>query len=169
MKKVFLWFNKSFAVFPIKKKNLILVQVIPFCISLFPITKRDKLFFFIKKKRINIGFCIELMEVMCRFDLGWKWLKVALHFQGFFFFLCVNSKITWFYCAVDKNTVHVLFIYCSRTVHGSHNTIHTFKNYFDTIFSVFNFSNNKFNPNRPIVCESYTCVIHVFWERHLIN
>ena len=29
----------------------------------------------------------------------------------------------------------------------SHNTIHIFKNYFATIFSVFSFSNNKFNSN----------------------
>ena len=30
--------------------------------------------------------------------------------------------------------------------------IYTFKNYFATVFSVFSFSNNKFNPNTP---ESY--------------
>ena len=49
-----------------------------------------------------------------------------------------------------KNTVHALFMYYSRTVHRSHNTIHTFKNYFATVFSNFNFNNNKFNPNEPI-------------------
>ena len=32
---------------------------------------------------------------------------------------------------------------------GSYSTIHTFKNYFTIVFSVFNFSNNKFNPNKP--------------------
>ena len=41
--------------------------------------------------------------------------------------------------------------HCSHPVHGSHNTIHKFKNYFATVFSVFSFSNNKFNPNRPIM------------------
>ena len=40
-------------------------------------------------------------------------------------------------------------MHCSCTVHRSHNTIHAFKNYFTTMFSVFNFDNNKFNPNRP--------------------
>ena len=49
-------------------------------------------------------------------------------------------------------TIHVLFTYCSYTIHGTHNhfiqkknikngshdTIHTFKNYFATVFSVFN-------------------------------
>ena len=36
---------------------------------------------------------------------------------------------------------------------GSHDTIHTFKNYFATVFSVsvFSFSNNKLNPNGPII------------------
>ena len=35
---------------------------------------------------------------------------------------------------------------------GSHGTIHTFKNYFATMFSVsvFNFNKNKFNPKGPI-------------------
>ena len=42
-------------------------------------------------------------------------------------------------------------MYCSRTVHGSHDTIHTFKNYFAIVFSVFSFSKNKFNPNRPLM------------------
>ena len=34
---------------------------------------------------------------------------------------------------------------------GSHGTIHTFKNYFTTTFSVsiFNFNKNKINPNGP--------------------
>ena len=35
---------------------------------------------------------------------------------------------------------------------GSHSTIHTFKNYFTTVFSVlsFQFQQNKFYPNRPL-------------------
>ena len=51
----------------------------------------------------------------------------------------------------DKN-------HCSRIVHTLKNiknefygTIYTFKNYFATVLSVFSFSNNKFNPNGPIV------------------
>ena len=36
---------------------------------------------------------------------------------------------------------------------GSHGTIHTFKNYFTTVFLVFSFQfqQNKFYPNRPLV------------------
>ena len=57
-----------------------------------------------------------------------------------------------------KITVHALFITIHNTVHAlkniknkSHDTIHTFKNYFIIILSVFNFNNNKLNPNRPII------------------
>ena len=32
---------------------------------------------------------------------------------------------------------------------GFHNIIHTFKNYFVTVFSIFSFSNNKFNLKGP--------------------
>ena len=82
--------------------------------------------------------------------LGWKLLKPKLRFHAaffFFFFLHVSSKIT---VQGTKNTVHTLFTHCLCTVHESHDTIHTFKNYFTTVFSVFNFRNNKFNPNGPI-------------------
>ena len=44
-------------------------------------------------------------------------------------------------------TVHAL----KNIKNGSHSTIHTFKNYFATVLSVFSFSNNKFNPNGPII------------------
>ena len=53
--------------------------------------------------------------------LVWIPLKVASTFCVFiiFFFLHVNSNITWFYCAVDKKyylcTIHILF---SCTIHA---------------------------------------------------
>ena len=53
-------------------------------------------------------------------------------------------------------TIHILFMGPTATLfrkknikNRSHGTIHTFKNYFAIVFSVFSFSNNKFNPNRP--------------------
>ena len=52
-----------------------------------------------------------------------------------------------------------LFMHCSCTVHRSHDTIHTFKNYFATVFSVFSFSNNKFNSNGPICM--YNTTLHL--------
>ena len=60
-------------------------------------------------------------------------------------------------------TVHALFMRPTATLfreknikNGSYGTIHTFKNYFVTLFSVFsfqffNFSKNKLYSNRPLV------------------
>ena len=77
----------------------------------------------------------------------------------FSFFQIMNSKITWIYYAGDNyhclRTIAVLFMHCSSIFHalkniknGFHGTIHTFKNYFATIFLVFSFSKNKLYPNR---------------------
>ena len=50
----------------------------------------------------------------------------------------------------------VLFMHYSNTVHtfkniknGSYGNIHTFKNYFDIVFSIFNLSKNKMYPMDP--------------------
>ena len=74
-------------------------------------------------------------------------------FGVFFFFL---ARICWYF----KDKIHCLWIVYAlfthnvRTVHvfkniinRSHGIIYTFKNYFATVFLVFSFSNNKFNPN----------------------
>ena len=53
-------------------------------------------------------------------------------FSFFFFFWYVNSKIIFYSVREKKNTVYILFTYCSR----SHDTIHIFKNYFTIVFSV---------------------------------
>ena len=82
----------------------------------------------------------------------WIRLKVALHFQAFFFFffLRVNSKITWFYCAWDKKhylrTVQVLFM--GPMILFTHLKIILLQCF---QFLVFSFSNNKLNPNEPKV------------------
>ena len=76
---------------------------------------------------------IVLLEIKCGF--GSAFPNPCLRFRPFFFFFfsqCMNSNITWIYCAGDKK-------HCSCTVHGSHGTIHTFKNYIVTVFSVFSF------------------------------
>ena len=72
----------------------------------------------------------------------------------FFFFSAAHvSEETKFTVHVLFNTIHTMFRYCSRTVHGtyshfihkkniknrSHGTIHTFKNYFAIVFSIFSF------------------------------
>ena len=65
-----------------------------------------------------------------------------------FFFFFFSSPVSAF--LGDKiitvyNTVHAL----KNIKNESHGTIHTFKNYLATVFSVsvFNFSKNKLNPN----------------------
>ena len=46
------------------------------------------------------------------------------------------------------------------TVHEFHDTIHMFKNYIITAFSVFSFSKNKFNPNGHITSINVNIVIY---------
>ena len=79
-------------------------------------------------------------------------------FSDFFFSLHMNSNITWVHCAGDKNhclhTVHSIVHVLKNIKNGSHRYYLQFKIYFFTVFSVFNFSNNKFNPNRPIVLKN---------------
>ena len=66
----------------------------------------------------------------------------------FFFFTCFRETIF---------TVAALFMGPTATLfrknikNGSHGTIHTFKNYFATVFSVFSFSKNKLYLNGPFV------------------
>ena len=71
-------------------------------------------------------------------------LRFRFHVFLFFFFLCVNSKLTWVHCLP-------LFTHCLRIKNGSHGTIYTFKNYFATVLSVFSFNNNKLNPNGSLI------------------
>ena len=66
----------------------------------------------------------------------------------------MNSKITWIYCAGDNyhcsRTVAVVFMHLIKNIkNGSHGTIHTFKNYFTLVFSIFSFNKNKLYPNGP--------------------
>ena len=85
----------------------------------------------------------------------WIRMKPMFCVLPFFFFFpaCISAL-------GDKSTVHALLSIVHTlfsTVHElknikneSHDIIHTFKNYFTIVFSVFSFSNNKFNSNTPI-------------------
>ena len=54
------------------------------------------------------------------------------------------------------HTVHALFmglttiLFKKKIKNGTHSIIHTFKNYFVTVFSVFSFNKNKLYPNGPV-------------------
>ena len=76
----------------------------------------------------------------------WIALNLALTFcinvfSPFFFF---------FFCAWTVKS-HEFIVQGKNTIHRSHDTIHTFKNYFVTVFSIFNFNKNKLYPNRPLI------------------
>ena len=94
------------------------------------------------------------------YEAVWFKLKAASTFHVFpfsFLFPCAWTVTSHgFTVQGTKITVHALFITVHSTVYvlkniknESHGTIHTFKNYFATIFSVFSFSKNKLYPNEP--------------------
>ena len=78
------------------------------------------------------------------------WIRVAFLFFFFFFFTAcfdfsvVNSTLVYYSRVSQTSFFSNFFI-----KNGSHSTIHTFKNYFATVFSVFSFQfqQNKFYPN----------------------
>ena len=52
-------------------------------------------------------------------DLVSVWIELIVtflvsHFAFFFFFLCVNSNLTWVHCAGDKNHYSCTVHHCSR-------------------------------------------------------
>ena len=106
---------------------------------------------FSKVSYFLLQWWIFLHETMVPF--AYRVFHVHVFCLFFFFFFCVWTVTSHGF------TIHALFI----TVHalkniknGSHDTIYTFKNYFTTVFSVFSFqfsvfSNNKLNPNGPVM------------------
>ena len=105
--------------------------------------------------------CIWICICVCAFESF-----VFSRFFFFFFLALMNSNLTVHACDYTVRETKLLFANCSNTVHalfigptitlfkkniknGSHGTIHTFKNYFVIVFSVFSFSKNKLYPNGP--------------------
>ena len=101
--------------------------------------------------------------------------QAAFLFLLFFFFFMHFGvmRLLFMYCSLNSNYKYWLF--CSKQCisvlfmdpqiplfsnffikNGSHSTIHTFKNYFATVFSVFNFQfqQNKFYPNKPLIMKA---------------
>ena len=117
-------------------------------------------------RKSKITGCVSVCVWIQRFPLN-----PELHSSTFFFFfLRLDSNLTWVYCQETKITIHALFITVHSIVHaqkniknGSYDTIHTFKNYFATILSVFSFSNNKFNPNGPSIVYVICVSMHAFF------
>ena len=120
----------------------------------------------------GLGLCYYLVPVWIR----WICFPLLRFFFSFFFFFGTRNwrqRLLFMYCAwtvaeiFDFSTIFstsVGLVYCSLDSqillfnnffikNGSHGTIHLFKNYFVTVFSVFSFQfqQNKFYPNRPLV------------------
>ena len=84
------------------------------------------------------------------------WIQMKCTFCVFFFFFPERVSSLG-----DKSTVHALLItiyVLFITVHRlkniknmSYGTIHTFKNYFVTVFSIFSFNKNKLYPNGRLI------------------
>ena len=97
----------------------------------------------------------------------WIPLNVASTYCVFnifhFFFLHVNSNITWFYCVGDKKhyscTVYALFM--GPTTLFTHLKIILLPCF---QFSIFSFSNNKFNPNWPYIIHKFLYVHPIFMK-----
>ena len=88
--------------------------------------------------------------------IGLKVVESFVAFSRFFFFLFVPAAL--FDQVNREQCIRALFtdpqisFFSNFFIkNGSHDTIHTFKNYFATVFlvSVFSFSKNKLNPNGP--------------------
>ena len=83
----------------------------------------------------------------CKFPL-----KMSVWIHGTFVCVCVFFFSAWII------TSHGFTVHETKcTVYRSHDTIHTFKNYFVIVFSVFSFSKNKLYPNEPLMYKIKEC------------
>ena len=92
------------------------------------------------------------------------WVIVSVWIRRLCFCICICvflfslfSRVFYFLRQITLFiTVHTLFmgpiaiLFRKIITNRSYGTIHTFKNYFVTVFSVFSFSKNKLYPNGPI-------------------
>ena len=103
--------------------------------------------------------CYCILWVLNNYSISHKlsiWIGLISCASAFFilFFLMHAFQLE------TKCNIYALFIHClwdpqllyfekKKIKNGSHDIIHTFKNYFVTVFSVFSFQQNKLYPNGP--------------------
>ena len=112
----------------------------------------------------------------------WIGLIARLRFEfhiSFFFLAHMNSNRTvhahWFTVQETKCTIYALFTHCSwdpqslysekKIKNGSHGTIHTFKNYFTTVFSILSNINCIYMDPKSLVWNRIF-VHHVAYKPH---
>ena len=109
------------------------------------------LFFFFFFSMPMSNYLSECLVCICAF--------CVFSFFFFFFFFFFNAynrycSCTLLHCAGDKVTALLMgptitLFWKNKNKNRSHWTIHTFKNYFATVFLVFSFQQNKLYPNGP--------------------
>ena len=92
---------------------------------------------------------------MC-LDSHFAHFTFCVFFSFFFIFFThfsFGGQIAWFtHCSQNPQPLYSEKKNLKLKIkNGSHSTIHTFKNYFATTFSVFSFQQNKLYPNEPLV------------------
>ena len=111
------------------------------------------IYFFHEETSITYKTFVSVIEGATMYLFGSTLLLCfTFAFQPFVFFFLIHAQQI-----LGDN---VLFMYCLCGVYRSHDTIHTLKNYFTTVFSVFSFSfsKNKLYPNGSIwLKKCYSC------------
>ena len=121
-------------------------------------------------------FCLRPHFTSCPFGFGVLRVYVCKsRFVIFFFFLVTAALFDqvnceqWMHCSWVPQIPLFSHFFIKNGLHG---TIHTFKNYFATVFLVlvFNFSKYKLNPNGPFIFASNVyiaanvkLVYSIFW------
>ena len=112
-----------------------------------------------KPVETNVSLAFYSVKSLVRCGLDSRFARSRFAFSSFFF---QSQLLTILQCTVHISTTQVGAVHYSWDLHtslfnnffiknGSHDTIYIFKNYFVTVFSIFNFQQNKLYPNRPLV------------------
>ena len=106
----------------------------------------------------NIQSCFHDLDYVSVWIVMKAAVRLFFRVLPFIYLFILFSCNIWLSCPWTMHlcTVHepqISFFSNLFIKNGSHDTIHTFKNYFATVFlvSVFSFCNNKFNPNGPYI------------------
>ena len=103
---------------------------------------------------MNLNNLSSYIMYLFGFKLLWRLRFCSAVFSFFFFFFfLVKSAFVDFSTDALFTDPQITFFSNFFIKNESHGTIHTFKNYFTTVFSVsvFSFSKNKLNPNEPYI------------------
>ena len=113
-----------------------------------------------KKKKKKAMWC-EFFELMIYLYFAPIWILIISVYVYVFFFFFFLKRISVAMVAFPVDPVHyswdqqTSFFNKTFIKNGSHGTIHIFKNYFATMFFIFQFSENKRYPNTLFIWTLY--------------